>query len=123
MTTDSLPEAANAAHVTEALRKSGVLADNKVTHVAVEKSFATVLSHFFQLRLTYDTDAVDAPASLILKAGLPDRAGGPWMGGRHEVAFYEEVASTMPAGYVPRCEPGGYRSGAAPASRSVRTVS
>ena len=28
-------------------------------------------SHFFQLRLTYDDGAVGAPASLILKAGLP----------------------------------------------------
>ena len=103
MTTGSLPEAATAAHLTDALRKSGVLADGRVTHAAVEKSFATVLSHFFQLRLTYDTNAVGAPASLMLKAGLPDRAGGPWIGGRHEVSFYNEVASAMPAGYVPHC--------------------
>jgi Ecdysteroid kinase-like family len=103
MTTDPLPAAADAAHLTEALRKSGVLGQSRVRHVAVEKSFATVLSHFFQLRLTYDDGAVGAPASLILKAGLPGRAGGPWIGGRHEVAFYTEVAATMPAGYVPRC--------------------
>jgi hypothetical protein len=103
MTPGSLPDAATAEHVTDALRKSGVSVDGRVTHVAVEKSFATVLSHFFQLRLTYDTGAVDAPASLMLKAGLPDRTGGPWIGGRHEVSFYKEVASAMPAGYAPRC--------------------
>jgi hypothetical protein len=103
MTTDLLPAAADAAHLTEALRKSGVLGASSVKYVAVEKSFATILSHFFRLRLTYDDGAVGAPASLILKAGLPGRAGGPWMGGRHEVAFYTEVAAAMPQGYVPRC--------------------
>ena len=103
MSTASLPAAATDAHLTEALRKSGVLGDGTVTHVAVEKSFATVLSHFFELRLTYDGGAVGAPASLVLKAGLPDRSGGPWMGGRHEVSFYTEVAAAMPVGYVPRC--------------------
>src|SRR5882757_870030 len=103
MTTDLLPAAADAAHLTEALRKSGVLGKSSVRHVAVEKSFATVLSHFFQLRPTYDDDAVGAPASLMLKAGLPGRAGGPWMGGRHEVAFFTEVAAAMHPGYVPGC--------------------
>src|SRR5947209_13724675 len=103
MTTASLPAAATDAQLTEALRKCGVLGSGTVTHVAVEKSFSTVLSHFFQLRLTYDAGAVDAPASLILKAGLPDRIGGPWIGGRHEVSFYTDVAAAMPAGYVPRC--------------------
>ena len=103
MTTNSLPAAADAAHLTEALRKSGVLGESRVRDVAVEKSFATICSHFFQLRLTYDDGAAGAPASLILKAGLPGRAGGPWMGGRHEVAFYTEVAPAMLPGHVPRC--------------------
>jgi len=103
MTTDLLPGAADAAHLTEALRKSGVLGNNSVRHVAVENSFATVLSHIFRLRLTYDNNAVGAPASLILKAGLAGRAGGPWMGGQHEVAFYTEVGAAMFPGYVPRC--------------------
>jgi hypothetical protein len=98
-----LPAAADAAHLTKALRKVGALGGGSVRHVALEKSFATVLSHIFQLRLTYDGAAVEAPASLILKAGLPSRAGGPWIGGRHEVAFYTEVAAAMHPGYVPRC--------------------
>lgn len=99
----SLPKAAGAEQLTEALRRSGVLGDGRVAEVAVEKSFPTVLSHIFRLRLTYEGAADSAPQSLILKAGLPDRPGGPWMGGRHEVAFYAEVASAMPAGLVPRC--------------------
>ena len=103
MTTDSLPAAADAAHLTEALRKAGVLGESSVRDVAVVKSFATICSHFFHLRLTYDDGAIGAPATLILKAGLPGRAGGPWMGGRHEVAFYTEVAPAMLPGTVPRC--------------------
>src|SRR3954470_18483402 len=79
MTADLLRAAADAAHLTKALRKVGALGESSVRHVALEKSFATVLSHIFHLRLTYDSAAVDAPASLILKAGLPGRPGGPWM--------------------------------------------
>ncbi len=99
----SLPKAANAEQITEALRRAGVLGDGRVAEVAVEKSFPTVLSHLFRLCLTYEGAARGAPASLILKAGLPERPGGPWMGGRHEVAFYTEVASATPTGLVPRC--------------------
>src|SRR5205085_11654704 len=39
-----LPAAATEAQLTEALRKCGVLGEVTVTHVAVEKSFSTVLS-------------------------------------------------------------------------------
>jgi hypothetical protein len=103
VTTAQLPTAAAAANLTDALRKAGVLDSGTVRHVAVEKSYSTVLSHFFHLRLAYDGEPVSAPASLILKAGLVDRAGGPWMGGRHEVAFYTEVAPALRSGQVPRC--------------------
>jgi len=99
----SLPKAANAEQITEALRRSGVLGDGRVAEVVVEKSFPTVLSYLFRLRLTYEGAADRAPPSLILKAGLPERPGGPWMGGRHEVAFYAEVASATPVGLVPCC--------------------
>jgi hypothetical protein len=100
--THSLPEAAEAGHLTEALRRSGALSVGVVADVKVETSFATIFSHIFRLRLTYDV-ASDGPGSVILKAGLIDRPGGPWQGGRREVAFYREVASATPAGLVPRC--------------------
>lgn len=104
MTAPSLPAAADAGHLTEALHRAGALpADRRVVDVTVERSFATVLSHLFRLRLTYDGATTDAPASLMIKAGLLDRPGGPWRPGQHEVAFYAQVAPAMPAGLVPRC--------------------
>lgn len=103
MATPALPNVAHAEHLTEALRGAGMLGGGRVADVAIERSFATILSHIFQLRLTYDGADAGAPGSLILKAGLTDRPGGPWHGGRHEVAFYHEVAPAMPAGLVPRC--------------------
>ncbi|WP_204326143.1 hypothetical protein, partial [Stenotrophomonas maltophilia] len=80
----------------EALRGSGALAAGRVADVAIARSFPTILSHIFRLRLTYEGAADGAPHSLILKAGLTDRPGGPWQGGRHEVAFYRDVAPATP---------------------------
>ena len=92
----SLPPAASAEHLSRVLSRH-------VTEVAVERSFATVLSHIFRLRLTYDGDGSDAPATLVLKAGLADRAGGPWRPGQREVAFYRQVAVSTPDGMLLRC--------------------
>ncbi|MGE0722789.1 MAG: aminoglycoside phosphotransferase [Alphaproteobacteria bacterium] len=101
--TRALPPAAEAGHLTQALRRAGALGAGQVASVVAEASFATVLSHVFRLRLTFDGPAGGAPGSLILKAGLPDRPGGPWRGGLAEVAFYRDVAPAAPAGLVPRC--------------------
>jgi hypothetical protein len=104
MTNPSLPSAADPARLTEALIGAGALVDDRVEEVSIEASFATVLSHIFRLRLRYAAGSQGpAPATLVLKAGLADRPGGPWIGGRHEVAFYRELAPLMPAGIVPRC--------------------
>ena len=103
MTVSSLPRIAEAAELTAALRRSGALGMGRVAAVAVDKSFPTILSHIFKLRPTYEGDAGGAPQSLILKAGLPERPGGPWWGGKTEVEFYAQVASAMPAGLTPRC--------------------
>ncbi|MDM0110055.1 hypothetical protein QTH97_34490 [Variovorax sp. J22R24] len=103
MTNPSLPKAAEPVYLTGALRKAGALDGGRVTDVSVVASFATVLSHIFRLRLVHADAAAAAPATLILKAGLADRPGGPWPGGRHEVAFYRDVVPAMPAGMVPRC--------------------
>lgn len=103
MTNPSLPKGAEPEYLTEALRKSGVLDGGRVADVRIESSFATVLSHIFRLRLAYAGAAATVPATLILKAGLADRPGGPWFGGRHEVAFYRDLAPATPAGITPRC--------------------
>jgi hypothetical protein len=96
MATPSLPEAAQAGHLSRVL-------GTPVSAVEVVASFPTVLSYIFRLRLAFDGDAGSAPQSLILKAGLIDRPGGPWRPGQREVAFYREIASEMPGGSLLRC--------------------
>jgi hypothetical protein len=103
MTTEALPGAAGAEHLTGALRRAGALADGRVCGVAVESSRHTVLSRIIRLRLTYEGASAGAPSSIVLKTGLPERIGGDWSGGRQEVAFYTQVAPAMPARVVPRC--------------------
>ena len=90
------PAAASAEHLTRVLGQP-------VAEVTIERSFSTVLSHIFRLRLAYEGDAAGAPASLILKAGLLDRPGGPWRPGQREVDFYRQVAPATPTGLLPRC--------------------
>jgi hypothetical protein len=53
--------ASDAQHVTDALRRSGVLANGRVCAVAVESSRPTVLSHIVRLRLRYDGAAAGGP--------------------------------------------------------------
>ncbi len=90
---DDLPSAAHADHLTDALRRSGVLGSGRVCDVAVDSSRNTILSRITWLRLTYDGAPDATPRSLILKTGLPDRAKGGWNAGRQEVAFYAEVGT------------------------------
>jgi hypothetical protein len=109
MTPEPLPLAADAKHLTEALRRCGALGDGRVRDVVVESSRPTLLSRITRLRVTYD-GAVDAPGSLVLKTGLPDRAGDildsdrrELDSGRREVEFYTQVAGVTSARIVPRC--------------------
>jgi hypothetical protein len=101
--TDSLPRAAEAGHLTAALRRCGALGNGRVCQVAMESSRDTILSRVIRLRLTYEGTADEAPKSVILKTGLPQRAGSGWNAGRQEVAFYAEVASATRTRLVPRC--------------------
>ena len=103
MTTDALPPAASADHLTAVLRKAGVLGDARVRAVDPENPRDTILSHIVRLKLAYDGAAPGAPASLILKTARHDRLDPSWVGGRQEVAFYNQVAPRLPAGLVPRC--------------------
>src|SRR5262245_53669413 len=103
MTTDPLPAAAQADHLTEVLRKSGALGDGHVSDVAVESSRPTILSRIIRLRLSYQGAASDAPGWLILKTGLPERKDAKFFAGPQEVAFYTQLAAIMPMRLVPRC--------------------
>src|SRR5580704_3610385 len=91
--------APHAAHLTNALRRSGALGDGRVRDVVVESSRNTILSRIIRLRLAYDGPAEGAPGSVILKTGLPGHAGD----GRQEVAFYNQVAPAMSVRVAPRC--------------------
>jgi hypothetical protein len=103
MTTESLPKAADAEHLTEALRRAGALGEGRVCNVVAESSRATIVSRIIRLRLTYDGAVAAVPNSVILKTGLPDLAEGLLNAGRQEVAFYTQIASAMSAPPVPRC--------------------
>jgi hypothetical protein len=100
---DALPAAAQAEHLTEVLRKSGVLGDGHVADVAVESSRPTILSRIIRLRLTCEGATTETPGGLILKTGLPERADAKFFSGPKEVAFYTQVAPVMPTHLVPRC--------------------
>lgn len=103
MTADALPQAASVDHLTITLRQSGVLGDGRVSDVSVISSFRKLRSHTRRLRLDYDSPGADAPHSLILKTGHLDRDARPSYANRNEIAFYREVAPTLPGRVVPRC--------------------
>lgn len=106
MTLHPLPAAASAERIEAALRRSSPWAGIGVSAVTLLDTDTTLLSHIFRLGIAYADPAAaraaGAPASLILKAGLAEREGGPWSGGEREVAFYRDVAPAM-AGVVPLC--------------------
>jgi thiamine kinase-like enzyme len=99
---EPLAAAAHADHLTEILRRSGVLDAGRVEEVVVESSRPLLASRVLRLRLSYDRPA-DAPSSLILKTGLPSQVDGRAGIGRREVEFYTRVAAAMPPQLVPRC--------------------
>lgn len=103
MSTASLPAAAHPEHLTAALRNAGALGDGRVSDVTVMSSRDMLVSHIMRLGLSYDGDAAGAPQSLILKTALAAFAGTLRHAGRHEIAFYTEVAPLMPGNLTPRC--------------------
>ncbi|MEA2860252.1 MAG: hypothetical protein QOC72_2291, partial [Methylobacteriaceae bacterium] len=104
MSPGPLPTAADAEHLTLVLRRSVALGTGRVSDVAMEGSFRKLRSQVFRLRLTYDGGTENAPRSLILKTGHVEHDADPLSTvGRHEVAFYRDVASRMCAGVVPHC--------------------
>jgi thiamine kinase-like enzyme len=103
MTTDFLPPAASAEHLTAALRKSGALGDGRVCRVMATGSFLKQRSHTRRLRLEYEGSADDAPSSVILKMGHLGSADRSPTTNAHEIAFYRDVAPALPGRVVPRC--------------------
>ena len=63
----------------------------------------TLMSRIIRLRLTYDGPANALPGGLVIKTGRPEQRGSEWSNGRQEVAFYGDVAPSLPGGLVPRC--------------------
>src|ERR1044072_1301491 len=98
---EPLPAAADAQHLTDALRRCGALGDGRAREVAVESSRPTLISSIPRLRLSCD-GGDGAPGTVILKPGLPDRADALSDGDGREVEFYTTVAAAMPH-LVPRC--------------------
>ncbi|HKD74002.1 MAG TPA: hypothetical protein VKB76_00850, partial [Ktedonobacterales bacterium] len=61
------------------------------------------VSRIVRLRLAYDGESGDAPASIILKTAHPERVAMGFEAGRHEVAFYRDVGTATPPGLLLRC--------------------
>ena len=97
---DPLLRLISAAHLTAILERTGLLNDRRVQEVTIISDRPTLLSRIIRLRLTYDGPANALPGSLIVKTGHPERE---WTVGSKEVAFYGDVAPSLPAGLVPCC--------------------
>jgi hypothetical protein len=80
VTTD-LPDAAKLDHLTDALRRHGVLSAGRVRDVTTDAPHDTLVSRIARLKLAYEGAAEKAPASLILTMWRP-RDGVPeaWQG-------------------------------------------
>ena len=103
MTAEILPTAAEAGHLTDVLHHCGAPGPARVDGVTVAGTFVKQRSHTRRLRLSYQGAAGDAPQSLILKMGHLDSAGRSAYANRREIAFYRDIAPSLPAGVVPRC--------------------
>ena len=62
-----------------------------------------MLSRIVKLALTYDGASTHAPNSVIFKTSHPDRVAAGWNAGRHEVAFYKQIAAATSGRLNPRC--------------------
>ena len=74
--TTGLPEAAKPDHLTDALRRHGVLSTGRVRDVTTDAPRDLLMSRIVRIKLAYDGPAEKAPASLILKTWGP-RDGVP----------------------------------------------
>jgi hypothetical protein len=103
VTAEALPNSADAEHLTDTLRRAGMLGRGLVCTVDIEHVFPAVVSRVVRLRLGYEPDDGLAPRTLIFKTGVPRPTSDIHTAGRGEVAFYGRVAPLSPSGIVPRC--------------------
>ena len=88
--TDFLPKAAEAAHLTAALRRAGVLGQESVRDVTIESARVLLVSRITRLCLSYDGAAPDAPRSgPAMEAFLQDVA-------RRYAQFVERFGDHLP---------------------------
>jgi hypothetical protein len=66
-----LPEAAMPDHLTDALRRHGVLSTGRVRDVTTDAPRDLLMSRIVRVKLAYDGPAEKAPATLILKISKP----------------------------------------------------
>ena len=103
MAMDALLALMTATHLNAILERAGVLGERRVQDVTIISDRTTLMSRIIRLRLTYDGPANALPGSVVVKTRLPMKPGTEWMTGNQEVAFYNDVAPSLPAGLVPRC--------------------
>jgi hypothetical protein len=101
--TDVARDAISPEHLTDVLRRAGVLARGQVRSVAVLMSRQTLISTVMRLHLEGDGDPGALPLRLFFKTRRPDSAVTADAIGRKEVDFYTRVAPLTPAGLLPRC--------------------
>ena len=98
--TIGLPDTADPDHLTDALRRNGVLSTGRVREVTSDAPKDTLVSRIQRLKLTYEGPAEKAPATLILKVHKPGMSDPTEV---REVQFYNTVAPVTPAGLLLRC--------------------
>src|SRR5713101_5612368 len=100
---DSIPDAATPEHLTDVLRRAGVLSAGKITSVSVDSSRQMILSTVMRLRLEVEGTPGATPLSLFFKRRRPDSPIDAEAIGRAEVDFYSRVAPLTPGGLLPLC--------------------
>jgi hypothetical protein len=113
LTIAARPQDVDAAWLTTALRRAGVLGQAKVASVTARAVGNGLVGDSFRFALTYEGDATGAPASVVGKFAAMDpasKASGVSLGlYAREVAFYRELAATVkistPRAFVAEIDP------------------
>jgi thiamine kinase-like enzyme len=91
------------AHIADAFQRSGWLDRMNISDIVMVSALEKARSCVLRLRLKYKGAVGGSPSTLILKMGRLDKAGRSSYANSHEIAFYRDIAPTMPEQLVPRC--------------------